>query len=101
MHRVEIIVALALFAISPAPVSAQDYPSRPIHIVVGYPPGGGVDFTARLFADWLQTAFHQPAVVENRAGAGGEIAAEYVSHADPDGYTLFYPWAATWSGQSF
>ena len=90
MHRVGIIVALALFAISAAPVSAQDYPSRPIHIVVGYPPGGGVDFTARLFADWLQTAFHQPAIVENRAGAGGEIAAEYVSHADPDGYTLFY-----------
>ena len=90
MHRVGIIVALALFAISPAPVSAQDYPSRPIHIVVGYPPGVGVDFTARLFADWLQTASHQPAIVENRAGAGGEIAAEYVSHADPDGYTLFY-----------
>ena len=90
MHRVGIIVAMALFAISASPVSAQDYPSRPIHIVVGYPPGGGVDFTARLFADWLQSAFHQPAIVENRAGAGGEIAAEYVSHADPDGYTLFY-----------
>jgi len=90
MRRVGIIVALALFASSPATVWAQDYPSRPIHIVVGYPPGAGVDFTARLFAEWLQTDLHQPAIVENRAGAGGEIAAEYVSHADPDGYTLFY-----------
>jgi tripartite-type tricarboxylate transporter receptor subunit TctC len=90
MRRVAMISLLALFALSSVASSAQDYPSRPIHIVVGYPPGAGVDFTARLFAERLQTAFGQPAIVENRAGAGGEIAAEYVSHADPDGYTLFY-----------
>jgi tripartite-type tricarboxylate transporter receptor subunit TctC len=90
MRCVTIISMAALFALSAVAWSAQDYPSRPIHIVVGYPPGAGVDFTARLFADWLQTAFGQPAIVENRAGAGGEIAAEYVSHAEPDGYTLFY-----------
>lgn len=90
MNRVAMFVALALFACTSSPLQAQDYPSRPIHMVVGYPPGAGVDFTARVFADWLQTAFHQPVVVENRAGAGGEIAAEYVAHADPDGYTLFY-----------
>jgi tripartite-type tricarboxylate transporter receptor subunit TctC len=90
MRRGAMISILALFALSSVALSAQDYPSRPIHIVVGYPPGAGVDFTARLFADRLQTAFGQPAIVENRAGAGGEIAAEYVSHADPDGYTLFY-----------
>jgi tripartite-type tricarboxylate transporter receptor subunit TctC len=90
MRRVATISILAFFALSSGALSAQDYPSRPIHIVVGYPPGAGVDFTARLFADRLQTAFGQPAIVENRSGAGGEIAAEYVSHADPDGYTLFY-----------
>ena len=90
MSRAGAVVALALFAIASPSAWAQEFPSRPIHIVVGYPPGAGVDFTARLFADWLQTTFGQPAIVENRAGAGGEIAADYVSHAEPDGYTLFY-----------
>jgi len=70
--------------------SAQDYPTKPIRIVVGYPPGAGIDFTARLFADWLKAALGQPVLVENRAGAGGELAADYVSRAEPDGYTLMY-----------
>jgi tripartite-type tricarboxylate transporter receptor subunit TctC len=90
MRRVGLALVSVLLAFVSVAVRAQDYPSRPIHIVVGYPPGAGVDFTARLFANWLHTAFGQPVIVENRAGAGGEIAAEYVSHADPDGYTLFY-----------
>jgi len=83
---------LALIAIlaSPAASNAQDYPSKPIRIVVGYPPGAGIDFTARLFADWLKAALGQPVLVENRAGAGGELAADYVSRAEPDGYTLMY-----------
>jgi tripartite-type tricarboxylate transporter receptor subunit TctC len=83
---------LALLALSAAAfeAAAQDYPSRPIKIVVGYPAGAGVDFTARLFADRLKDSLSQPVVVENRPGAGGEIAAEYVSHAEPDGYTLVY-----------
>ena len=83
---------LALLALSAAAfeAAAQDYPSRPIKIVVGYPAGAGVDFTARLFADRLKDSFSQPVVVENRPGASGEIAAEYVSHAEPDGYTLMY-----------
>jgi tripartite-type tricarboxylate transporter receptor subunit TctC len=83
---------LALIAIlaSPAASNAQDYPSKPIRIVVGYPPGAGIDFTARLFADWLKAALGQPVLVDNRAGAGGELAADYVSRAEPDGYTLMY-----------
>jgi tripartite-type tricarboxylate transporter receptor subunit TctC len=83
---------LALIAIlaSPEASKAQDYPSKPIRIVVGYPPGAGIDFTARLFADWLKAALGQPVLVENRAGAGGELAADYVSRAEPDGYTLMY-----------
>jgi tripartite-type tricarboxylate transporter receptor subunit TctC len=83
---------LALIAIlaSPKAGNAQDYPSKPIRIVVGYPPGAGIDFTARLFADWLKAALGQPVLVENRAGAGGELAADYVSRAEPDGYTLMY-----------
>jgi tripartite-type tricarboxylate transporter receptor subunit TctC len=69
---------------------AQDYPTQPIRIIVGYPPGAGIDFTARLIADWLTTAFDRPVFVENRPGASGQLAAEYVSRAEPDGYTLVY-----------
>jgi tripartite-type tricarboxylate transporter receptor subunit TctC len=81
---------LAVLFAAPAAATAQDYPAKPIRIVVGYPPGAGLDFTARLFADWLKALFGQPTIVENRVGAGGEIAADYVSHAPPDGYTLLY-----------
>jgi tripartite-type tricarboxylate transporter receptor subunit TctC len=84
-----VVAGLALMAL-PVAAAAQDYPSRPIRIIVGYPPGAGVDFTARIFAAWLMTAFGQSTVVENQPGAGGEIAAESVSHAEPDGYTLMY-----------
>jgi tripartite-type tricarboxylate transporter receptor subunit TctC len=83
--------ALVLTAVLASPAgSAQDYPSKPIRIVVGYPPGAGVDFTARVFADRLKEAFGQPTIVENRPGAGGMTAAESVSRAEPDGYTLMY-----------
>jgi tripartite-type tricarboxylate transporter receptor subunit TctC len=85
------VFAAAIFAaVLPAQATAQDYPAKLIRIIVGYPPGAGLDFTARLFADWLKTTLSQPAVVENQVGAGGKIAAEYVSHAPPDGYTLLY-----------
>ena len=92
MIRIAILSASALFAfaLAPATATAQEYPSRPIRIVVGYSPGAGIDFTARLFADWMKKAFGQSVIVENRPGASGNIAAEYVSHAEPDGYTLIY-----------
>ncbi len=92
MLRLVTIQALAAIALMTSPVTtqAQDYPSQPIRIIVGYPPGAGIDFTARLFADWLKTAFNRPVLVENRPGASGQLAAEYVSHAEPDGYTLVY-----------
>jgi tripartite-type tricarboxylate transporter receptor subunit TctC len=84
--------ALALLTLAAAAfgAAAQDYPSRLLKIVVGYPAGAGIDFTARLFADRLKKSFGQPVIVENRPGAGGELAAEYVSHAPPDGHTLMY-----------
>src|ERR1700722_14794146 len=92
MRRLVTIKALAAIAllISPMISKAQDYPTQPIRIIVGYPPGAGIDFTARLFADWLTTAFDRPVFVENRPGASGQLAAEYVSRAEPDGYTLVY-----------
>ena len=92
MLRLVTIQGLAAITLltSPAMTKAQDYPSQPIRIIVGYPPGAGIDFTARLFADWLKTAFNRSVFVENRPGASGQLAAEFVSHAEPDGYTLVY-----------
>jgi tripartite-type tricarboxylate transporter receptor subunit TctC len=70
------------------PAAAQNYPSRPITLVVPYPPGGGVDSMARVAADKLSAALGQPVVVENRGGAGGNIGTRFVAKSKPDGYTL-------------
>jgi tripartite-type tricarboxylate transporter receptor subunit TctC len=67
---------------------AQTYPTRPVRIVVGYPAGGPVDFYARLSAQWLSERLGSPFVIENRPGAGGNIATEQVVRAPADGYTL-------------
>ncbi|HUL56748.1 MAG TPA: tripartite tricarboxylate transporter substrate binding protein [Usitatibacter sp.] len=67
---------------------AQAYPSKPVHVVVGFAPGGNLDLTARLFGEALSKELGQPFVIENRAGAGGSIGQEYVAKAAPDGYTL-------------
>jgi tripartite-type tricarboxylate transporter receptor subunit TctC len=64
------------------------YPSRPVTMVVGYPPGGATDFVARVIQDSLSPTFGQPIIVENRSGAGGNIATEAVLRAKPDGNTL-------------
>jgi tripartite-type tricarboxylate transporter receptor subunit TctC len=80
---------LAGVAILQAPVAtAQDYPSRLIRIVVPFPAGDGSDRIARILAERMQAKWNQPVVVENRTGAGGNIGAEAVSKAPPDGYTL-------------
>ena len=68
--------------------SAADFPNRPIRLIVCVPPGGGVDTVARIVAEGLSRKLGQPVVVENRAGAAGNIGAEYVFTSDPDGYTL-------------
>ncbi len=68
--------------------AAANYPNRPIHIIVCVPAGGGVDTVTRIVADGLQKKLGQPVVVENRSGAAGNIGAEAVFNADPDGYTL-------------
>jgi tripartite-type tricarboxylate transporter receptor subunit TctC len=79
-----LVVAAAHFS----PSSAQDYPSRPVKVVVPFPPGGAPDLVGRTLANRLQDRLGQPFVVENRTGAGGNIAAEAVAKAAPDGYTL-------------
>lgn len=85
-------VALLLLLAAPAmPVAAQSapYPSKPVRFIVGYPPGGGTDVTARIVAEKLSPVLGQPIVVENRPGAGSNIAGELVAKSAPDGYTLF------------
>ncbi len=69
---------------------AETYPSRPGKIVVGFPPGTSSDIMARLVAQWLTDYFGQQFVVENKPGAGTNIAAETVVHAPADGYTLLW-----------
>jgi tripartite-type tricarboxylate transporter receptor subunit TctC len=81
--------AAALPAVSRI-ASAQAYPSRPVRLIVGLPPGGGSDITARLIGQLLSERLGQPVIIENRAGAGTDIAAEAVVRAPPDGYTLLW-----------
>jgi tripartite-type tricarboxylate transporter receptor subunit TctC len=73
----------------PRLATADTYPSRPVRIIVGAPAGGGIDITARLIGQWLSERLGQQFVVENRPGAGGNIAAEAAVRAPADGYTLY------------
>jgi tripartite-type tricarboxylate transporter receptor subunit TctC len=72
------------------PVSAADYPNRPVRWLIGFAPGGPVDIVARIMAQWLSEHFGQQFVVENRAGSGGNIATSAAIGATPDGYTLLF-----------
>jgi tripartite-type tricarboxylate transporter receptor subunit TctC len=69
--------------------SGADWPVRPVRVVVPFTPGGSTDITARLISNRLQEVWGQSVVVENKPGAGGNIAADMVAHSDPDGYTIF------------
>ncbi len=80
-----IFLVLLLFATQ---AFAQPYPSRPIRLVLGFPPGGAADFVSRAFQEPLSKALGQPIVVENRPGAGSSIAAEHAAKSAPDGYTM-------------
>ena len=79
---------LAALVAAAANCHAQDYPTRPVRILVGFTPGGGPDITARHLAQKLTEAWGQQVIVENRPGAGGTLAAAQAARAAPDGYTL-------------
>lgn len=89
-HLVRAALALACISLaSSAPAQAQNYPTRQPHILVGYPAGGSTDILARIFGDWLSKRMGQQFIVENRPGAGNNIATDAAAKAAPDGYTLF------------
>jgi tripartite-type tricarboxylate transporter receptor subunit TctC len=77
-----------VMALCALPAAAQDFPSHPIRIVVGFPPGGGVDLVARLIGQEMGKGLGQPVIVENKPGAAGSIGANFVAKAEPDGTTL-------------
>ena len=82
------VLAAVAFSLSAAPALAQDWPTKPIRLVLGYAPGGGADITARLMQPSLERLLKQPIVIDYKSGAGGALAAAEVSRAAPDGYTL-------------
>src|SRR5690349_14024876 len=86
----KLLVVLALAAATASPAAAQSYPSRPVRVIVGFTPGGGVDINARLMSAKLSELLGQQFVVENKPGAGTNIANESVAKSAPDGYTLLF-----------
>ena len=81
-------VGAATLPAAPRTVRAQAYPTGPVRLIDGYPPGGSADITARLIGQWLSERLGQPFIIDNRAGGGGNIATEAVVRAPPDGHTL-------------
>src|SRR3979490_2140145 len=84
------LVAILSLAGAGAPSSAADYPSRPVHWLIGFSAGGPVDIVARIMSQWLSDRFGQQFIVENRTGSGGNIAAAAAISSSPDGYTLLF-----------
>src|SRR5262245_15225133 len=84
------VAVAAILAVATPSLAQQEtnYPTRAVKIIVSAPPGGGVDLIARVIAEQLAKMWGQPFVVENRPGAGGNLGAEAVAQAEPDGYTL-------------
>src|ERR1700732_1550667 len=82
------LVAFAALAATTAVAQAETYPSHPVTMMVGFPPGGPTDTLARILADGMQAPLGQPVVVETLSGASGTLATGRVAHARPDGYTI-------------
>ncbi len=89
-YRTALAIAILATAALTPPVLAQQYPSKPIRLLIPSPPGGGTDILGRILKEGLTDLWSQPVVVDNRGGASGRIAAAAVAKAAPDGYTLFF-----------
>lgn len=99
MPRLHTVGALALALLSSA-ATAQSYPTKPVRVVVSFPPGAGVDIVARTVMPKLAEAMGQQFIVDNRAGASGNLGSEVAAHAPPDGYTLLFTPASVASSQA-
>jgi tripartite-type tricarboxylate transporter receptor subunit TctC len=88
LHRLA-AAAIAAIVLAAAPAQAEDYPARPVRVIVGFTPGAAADITARVVTNRMGQILDQQFVVENKPGAGSSLAADYVAHAPKDGYTLF------------
>src|SRR4029079_13732514 len=92
IRSLPMIIAFCMAFVAASEVMAQEFPAKAVRFIVPYPAGGGVDGVARLVADKLSKEWGQPVIVENRAGANGNIGAEFVAKSPPDGYVaLFSP----------
>jgi tripartite-type tricarboxylate transporter receptor subunit TctC len=100
MNAIRTLSAALLVAVSSTIALAQDWPSRPLRIVVPFPAGGSADVQTRVIADELSKAIGQPVVIENKPGAGGNIGAAEAARAQPDGYTLFMATTGTHASNS-
>jgi tripartite-type tricarboxylate transporter receptor subunit TctC len=83
------LAAALLLATAANAAQAQDFPTRPIRMVIAFPPGGPTDFVGRLVAEKMKDLLGQPVIIENKAGANGAIGADFVAKAEPDGHTIF------------
>jgi len=90
------LCALLCTACGGVAFAADNYPSKPIRMVVGFPPGGATDLVARIIQPRMSAALGQQVVIDNRAGANGIIAGELTARADPDGYTIRSATSACW-----
>src|SRR4051795_13625362 len=98
MMRRSLSLGLMLGVILIGTAQAQTaWPAKPIRIIVGFAPGGSTDVTARIIGQALSERLGQPVLIENRAGAGGNIGAEAAAKADPDGYTLLMATSSTFA----
>jgi tripartite-type tricarboxylate transporter receptor subunit TctC len=90
LRAILLSLACLILLATTAPSPAADYPTRPVHFINGFAPGGPVDTTARIMGQWLSDRFGQQFIIENRTGSGGNIAAAAVVASPPDGYTLLF-----------
>ena len=90
-----VAAALAVLALAAAPVRAQDYPYRPITLIVPFPPGGSTTIVGRIIADKMSEVLGQSIVVDNRGGAGGTIGSRTVAKSAGDGYTILLGYTGT------